>query len=217
MNDNLSDDQFCEFLTAAMRNANMVMKDGAAFYVWYGTKSTVNFIKSIETAGLSIKQNLIWVKNMFTLGRQDYQWRHEPCLYGWKEGTGHYFIDSRKNGTVFESKAPDFSSMSEEEMREMLQRIYADIKCDILHENKPLACDLHPTMKPVKLMQKLIHNSSKEGEIVLDLFCGSGSTLIACEQLGRKCYAMEYDPHYADVIVDRWEKETGKKAVLLNG
>ena len=215
LNDNLTDEQFVAFLTAAMQNAYAAMRDGAVFYVWYATRSTVSFTRAIEQSGLSIKQNLIWVKNVFTLGRQDYQWRHEPCFYGWKEGATHYFIDSRKNGTVFQSKIPDFAMMTEAEMREALTRIYADVKPDTLFENKPLVCDLHPTMKPVKLMKRLIHNSSKEDDIVLDLFGGSGSTLISCEELGRRCYCMEYDPHYADVIVERWEDRTGEKAVLL--
>lgn len=120
-----------------------------------------------------------------TLGRQDYQWRHEPCFYGWKEGGAHYFVDDRTQTTVLE-------------------------------EDKPLRNDLHPTMKPVKLLARLIQNSSKKSDVVLDLFGGSGSTLIACEQLDRRCYIMEIDPKYCDVIIKRWQKLTAQKAVIIN-
>lgn len=117
------------------------------------------------------------------MGRQDYQWRHEPILYGWKEGAGHYFVDNRKQSTVLEFDKPSRNAE-------------------------------HPTMKPIDLLVYLIKNSSKENDIILDLFGGSGSTLIAAEQIQRTCYTMELDPKYCDVIIKRWENLTGQKAIL---
>lgn len=213
INDNLEEKEFIEFLRKAMDNAKNVLRDGGAFYIWYAPSKTDMTFCGVKQAGLEVKQILIWVKSHFTLGRQDYQWQHEPCLYGWKEGAGHYFLDSRKQSTVIEDQVPDFSSMKKAEMEKLLREIYAEeIETDILREAKPAASDLHPTMKPVKLIARQIRNSSQPGENVLDLFGGSGTTLIACEQMDRKCFMMEYDPHYADVIVDRWEKMTGKTA-----
>lgn len=152
---------------------------------------------------------------MFILGNQDYQWKHEPCLYGWKDGAAHYFIDDRTQATVIEDKHQDFRKLKKEELVKMLEEIYADkISTTIIEENKPTINDLHPTMKPIKLLSRLIKNSSRIDECVVDLFGGSGSTLIACEQLSRPCYMMELDPKYCDVIVKRWETLTGKKAEL---
>ena len=149
------------------------------------------------------------------MGRQDYQWKHEPCLYGWKGGAAHYFKDDRSQTTVFDDKI-DLKKLKKDEMLQLLQEVFSEkIQTTVLYEDKPLRNDLHPTMKPVRLMGKLISNSTKEGEIVLDLFGGSGSTLIACEQLDRRCCIMELDPKYCDVIIDRWETFTGEKAILL--
>lgn len=151
------------------------------------------------------------------MGRQDYQWKHEPCLYGWKEGAAHYFIDSRRQTTVIED-AIDFEKLKKEEAIELLKQIFKDgISTTVIHENKPSTSELHPTMKPLKLLARLINNSSRENEIVLDVFGGSGSTLMACEQLNRKCYMMELDPFYVDTIIKRFEDYTGQKAVKING
>ena len=149
------------------------------------------------------------------LGRQDYQWRHEPCLYGWKEGEGHYFIYDRTQTTVFE-KLADFDKMSKDDAVKLLKKIYSEVPSTIIHENKPTHNNIHPTMKPVNLIARLIKNSSEKGDSVLDLFGGSGTTLIACEELGRKCYMMEYDPIYVDAIIERYEEYTGKKAKLIS-
>ena len=201
----------------AMTNAKNALREGGAFYVWYATRTTEQFLAGLKKAGLDVRQILIWVKSHFTLGRQDYQWQHEPCLYGWKDGAGHYFLDNRKQSTVIEDQLPDLSKMKKSEMEALLKEIYAEeIPTDVIHEAKPNVSELHPTMKPIKLIARQIRNSSQPGEKVLDLFGGSGTTLIACEQMDRKCFMMEFDPHYADVIVDRWEKMTGKKAVLVS-
>lgn len=152
--------------------------------MWYASKETLNFIQSIKDAGFCVRQQLIWNKNSLIIGRQDYQWKHEPCLYGWKEGAPHLWNSDRKQTTI--------------------------IDCE-----KPQRNDLHPTMKPVKLFDYLIKNSTKEGMLVLDLFSGSGTTLIACEQNGRSAYLMEKDVRYADAIIDRWEKLTNQKATKV--
>ena len=163
-----------------------------------------------------VKQCLIWVKNGINLGRQDYKWQHEPCLYGWKEGASHYFVDEFNHSTVIEDK-PNISKMTKEELKELVKELMEDnCSTTILREDKPVKNDLHPTMKPIKLLARQIKNSSKKGELVVDLFGGSGSTLITCEQLDRVCYMIEYDPKYADVIIQRYEELTGDKAVLLN-
>lgn len=215
-NDNMSDSQFRQFLKAAFLAAMGAMRPGAAFYIWHADSEGLNFRGACHDVGLQVRQCLIWVKNSLVLGRQDYQWRHEPCLYGWKDGAAHYFIDNRRQTTVIEDYVPDFNSMKKEEMKALLEEIYSDrISTTVIYEDKPKANDMHPTMKPIKLLARLIRNSSKPDEIVLDTFGGSGSTLMACEQLGRTCYTCELDPKYVDVIIKRWEDYTGEKAVLI--
>lgn len=216
-NDNMESGQFNEFLTAAFENMYQALKAGGSFYVWYAGLEHINFETSLNKAGFSVRQILIWNKNVFSFGRYDYHWKHEPCLYGWKDGASHYFIDDRTQSTVFEDKGIDIKKLKKAEAIKMLQDLMGDkISTTVINEDKPSVNDLHPTMKPIKLMARLIKNSSKIDETVLDLFGGSGSTLIACEQTQRKCYTMEYDEKYATVIVDRWEKLTGQKAIKLN-
>lgn len=212
-NDDMDEEGFREFLRKALAAAKSRMRPGAAFYIWHADNNSLIFRQTCREAGFDIRQNLIWVKNTFAMGRQDYQWRHEPCLYGWKEGAAHYFVDDRTQSTVYEDARPNFATMKKEEMRELLENIYADKESTtVLHEKKPTASVLHPTMKPVTLIARLIKNSTRKGDIVLDPFGGSGTTLITCEQLKRKCAMVELDPHYCDVIIDRWETLTGGKA-----
>lgn len=181
MNDNMVDEKFRAFLLDAFMAATDVMKPGAAFYIWHADSEGFNFRYAVKSADLLLKQCLIWNKNQLVMGRQDYQWKHEPCLYGWKDGGSHNWYSDRKQTTV-------------------------------LNFDKPLRNADHPTMKPVPLFGYLIQNSSKDGDIILDTFGGSGTTLIAAEQLNRRCFMMELDPHYCDVIIARWEKLTGNKA-----
>ena len=216
-NDDMGKSEFLEFLTQAFYNLNAALKPGGVFYVWFASREHINFETALLKNNLEVRQELIWNKNGLILGRQDYQWKHEPCLYGWKEGAPHYFFDDRTQTTVIEDKKPDIKKMKKEEMAKLLEEIYSDkISTTIINEDKPSVNDLHPTMKPIKLIARQVKNSSKIGERVLDLFGGSGSTLITCEQLDRECYTMEYDPIYVDVIIQRWENFTGKKAVLIN-
>lgn len=163
------------------------------------------------------RETLIWNKSQFTIGRQDYQWKHEPCFYGWKEGAPHYFINDRGYCTVIEEKAREYEAMTKAQLIKAVRDL---LKVDatpttIINEDKPTASKEHPMMKPVRLLARLIANSTRPGELVLDSFGGSGSTLIACEQLGRRANLMELDPKYVDVIIDRYEKLTGQKAELI--
>lgn len=180
-----NDDEFVEFLRKAFVTALDVLKPGCAFYVWFAQRQAENFLAAADKAGMTIRQTLIWAKSTFSLGRQDYQWKHEPCLYGWKDGASHRWFSDRKQTTVLEFEKPAHNAE-------------------------------HPTMKPVPLMAYEIRNSSRVGDTVLDSFGGSGSTLMACEQTGRKCVTMELDPHYCDVILKRWEDYTGQKAERIS-
>lgn len=216
-NDNMKSDDFGKFLTSAFRASEAVMREGAAFYVWFASVEHINFEQALNSVGLKVRQELVWNKNHFILGRQDYQWKHEPCLYGWKDGAAHYFVDARNNSSVIPDFAElDFDKMKKDEMKELLMRIYqSDIPTTVMDENKPTKDAEHPTMKPVRLFGYQMFNSSRKGEIVLDTFGCSGTTMIAAEQLGRKARLMELDPHYCDVIIARWEKLTQKKAVRI--
>lgn len=206
---------FREFLVAAFLAAKKNMKPGAAFYIWHADTESQNFKQAATDAGLDVRQVLIWNKASFTLGRQDYQWKHEPCLYGWKDGAAHYFTPERNIATVLGDEEVNIDKLTKDEARDLLHRMMDNLEPDVLFEKKPSRSEQHPTMKPVQLMARQIHNSTKPGEIVLDLFGGSGSTMIACEQLGRKCMMLELDPHYCDVIIERWETFTGRKAEKL--
>lgn len=215
-NDDMDRENFHYFLLRCFENAAEQLKTGGAFYVWYASRNVVEFSKALEEAELSVKQEIIWNKNSFTLGRQDYQWKHEPCLYGWKEGAAHYFINDRTQSTVIEDKI-DVDKLKKEELKKLVEELLAQKEnTTVIDEHKPLNNDLHPTMKPIRLLARLILNSSRKNEIVADFFGGSGSTLIACEQLDRRCFMMEYDPHYVDVIINRWEEYTGQKAIKIN-
>ncbi|MDR2513896.1 MAG: ParB N-terminal domain-containing protein [Christensenellaceae bacterium] len=181
-------------------------KPGAAAYVFHADSEGLNFRYAFQNAGFDLRQCLVWVKNALVLGRQDYQWRHEPILYGWKGGAAHYFTDDRTNTTVIEDEQPNLDKMKKPELLAYIKQYIraTEEHTTILRENKPTKSDEHPTMKPVSLVGRLINNSSKIGWITLDLFGGSGSTLMDCEQLQRTCYTMELDPRFCDVIVLRY-------------
>lgn len=158
------------------------------------------FITAMEQAGITYKQELVWVKNSLVLGGSKYQSMYEPCLFGCKGPSVKYWYGGRKNTSVIES----IDLMDEDELRAAVRALTEAEECDVIRENKTLKNDLHPTMKPVKLVAKLIKNSSREGDVVLDLFGGSGSTLMACEQLDRNACLMELDPKYVSVILQRY-------------
>ena len=206
----MPEEQFLALLFAAFSRMHEVMKPGTPFYIWHAETVGGAFRQATNQALGKVRQMLIWNKNSFTMGHQDYQWKHEACIYGWTDGGNHYFADDRTQATVIEDKRIDINKLKKEEMRELLLDIFSDkVSTTVIDENKPARNADHPTMKPLKLLARLIKNSSRQGDIVLDTFGGSGSTLITCEQLGRSCYTMELDPKYADVIVKRWLKFTG--------
>ena len=180
-NDSMGDDQFRQFLRDAYTAADTVMKAGAVFYIWHADSEGYNFRGAAKDAGWTVRQCLIWKKSSLVLGRQDYQWQHEACLYGWKDGAGHLWASDRKQTTILEF-------------------------------DKPARNGEHPTMKPVALFEYQLLNNTKGGDIVLDSFGGSGTTLIAAEKNGRVARLMELDPKYCDVIVKRWQDFTGKIA-----
>lgn len=184
-NDSMDDESFRQFLTNAFFAADSVMKKGAVFYIWHADSEGYNFRGACRDVGWTVRECLIWNKNQMVLGRQDYHWKHEPCLYGWKDGASHLWASDRKQTTVL-----DF--------------------------DKPQRNGVHPTMKPIALFDYQIKNNTKGNDIVLDLFGGSGTTIMACEQNGRRGYSMELDPRYVDVIIKRWEDFTGEKAVKIS-
>jgi len=185
-NDKMEDDTFYLFLYNAFQNMFKHTKLGGAIYVCHADTEGLNFRNAYKNAGFKLAECLIWVKNALVLGRQDYHWRHEPMLYGWKEGAAHFFIDDRSQDTIWEY-------------------------------NKPRKNEEHPTMKPLELVGKAISNSSRRHELVLDLFGGSGSTMIAADQLDRKSFIMELDEKFVDVIVKRYikHKESNEDCYLL--
>ena len=182
-NDSMGDDDFRQFLRDCYVAADAVMKPGAAFYIWHADLEGYNFRGAAKDANWKVRQCLIWKKSTLVMGRQDYHWKHEPCLYGWKDGAGHLWASDRKQTTILEF-------------------------------DKPRRNGEHPTMKPVDLFEYCLLNNTKGGDIVLDSFGGSGTTMIACEKNGRVGYIMELDPKYCDVIINRWQTLTGKEAVL---
>ena len=219
LNDDMQENDFISFLASALWNADRHMKAGAAYYIWYAGLHHIEFESAVRALeDFKLHEQLVWVKSHYAIGlNSDYQWMHECCLYGWKDGAAHYFTDSRAESTVIEDEAVKLSTMKKGDLIALCEKLLGQNQAGtVLRADKPNAADMHPTVKPQALIVPLIRDSSKRGWNVLDLFGGSGSTLIACEQTGRRCYMMELDPHYVDVIVARWEKLTGEKAVLLN-
>ena len=180
-NDSMGADEFRQFLRDAFVTADAVMKAGAVFYIWHADLEGYNFRGACMDAGWTVRQCLVWKKQAMVMGRQDYHWKHEPCLYGWKDGSAHLWAADRKQTTILEF-------------------------------DRPTSSTVHPTMKPVNLIEYQVLNNTKGSDVVLDLFGGSGSTLIACEKTGRQARLMELDPKYVDVIVRRWQEFTGKEA-----
>lgn len=185
-NDSMADDQFRQFLRDSYTAADTVMKPGAVFYIWFADVETYNFTGAARDAGWKVRQTLIWKKSSMILGRRDYHWQHEPCLYGWKDGAAHLWTADRKQTTILEF-------------------------------DKPSRNGDHPTMKPVALFEYQMLNNTQGGDKVLDSFGGSGTTLIAAEKNGRTAFLMELDPRFCDVIVERWQEFTGKRALREDG
>lgn len=185
-NDSMGNDDFYKFLYDFYSALTTAVKKGGAIYVWHASSEIINFGKAMVDAGWLLKQQLIWVKNSMVMGRQDYQWKHEPCLYGWLKGDSHKWYSDRKQTTVIEWDRPSRNGE-------------------------------HPTMKPIGLFSYQIENSSKQGDIVIDAFGGSGTTMVACEQIKRKARVIEFDPKYCQVIIDRMKKLDPSLVIKRNG
>ena len=220
-NDNMADDDFLKFLIAAFDMIEYALKPGGGFYICHADSEGLNFRKAVKAARLTLKQCLVWVKNSFVLGRQDYQWQHEPILYGWKDGAAHYFTADRSNSTVIEDlKTADIKKMTKSQLVEAVKKLIDECgngqtPTTVIRENKPSRNADHPTMKPIRLVARCIQNSSRRGEKVIDLFGGSGSTLVASEQLQRTAYLMELDPRFCDVIVLRYIQTFGNESQVF--
>jgi site-specific DNA-methyltransferase (adenine-specific) len=217
MNDKMDGDSFYQFLYDFYTALGAYTKAGGAWYVWHTDNERVNYTKAFEDANHKFSECLIWVKNSLVLGRLDYHKKHETCLYGWKEGAAHYFVDDRTKTTVIEDNV-NIAKLTKEQMKKMLTEILSDkTATTVLRADKPHKNIEHPTMKPILLIAPLIQNSSKQGWIVSDGFLGSGTTMVAAHQLNRKCYGMELDPKYCQVIVDRMLKLDPSLEVKRNG
>lgn len=215
-NDSMDDASFRQFLRDAFSVADQHLKPGGAFYIWHADSEGLNFRAAVKETGWLLKQNLVWVKNSIVLGRQDYQWKHEPCLYGWKDGASHYFVDNRTLATVIEEDEENLKEMTKGELISYIKTMQENSPTSIFYEDKPVRSDIHPTMKPLKLIARCVLNSNKKGERVLDSFNGGGSTLMVCEKTERIYYGMELDPVYVERTIKRWEEETGLKAEKIN-
>ena len=216
-NDKMDNNSFYQFMYDFYTVLASYTKKGGVWYIWYSEKEKQNFTSAFEDANLYLSQNLIWVKNNIVLGRMDYQPKHETCLYGWKPGAAHYFTDDRTKTTVIEDKI-DPKKLKKDELLKIVEEMFSEkTSTTILRADKPLKNDLHPTMKPILLLAPLIQNSSKNDEIVADGFLGSGSTMVAAHQLKRKCYGMELDTKYCQVIVDRMKKLDPDLVIKKNG
>jgi len=210
-NDDMGEEAFLAFLTKAFERMYEVTKEGGPIYVFHSDVHGQSFRKAFVDAGYMLKQMMVWVKDRLVLSRQDYHWIHEPIIYGWKPGAAHYWEGGRTQTTVIDEK-PDFREMKKEDLLQFVLGLYDTTT--VIREDRPGQSKEHPTMKPVKLVARLMQNSSPYQGIVLDPFGGSGSTLIAAHGLGRICYTIELDPRYADVIAKRFQEHTGIVPIL---
>jgi len=216
VNDDLRKEPLSIFLLKALTSAGQHIRKGGCIYVSHADVNTIEFRESLKGADFHISQTLIWVKNSAVMGRNDYNWRHEPILYGWKEGAAHFFcLDYSQNTVIDDQEDPD--EMLKEDLVALVKDLRDMVAESAIRVNRPTKADLHPTMKPIKLIAKMIRNSTDytKKERVLDMFGGSGSTLMAAEQTNRVAYLCELDPKYCDVIKMRWEQFTGGQGELL--
>ena len=224
LNDHMEGEQFGEFLRAVYDNAIAHMHPGAPAYIAHADTEGTAFRREFVAAGFYLASCLVWRKNSLVLGRADYHWMHEPILYGWKPGAAHRWYGERNKTTVHELGDPEISVMADGSVQisrgETTLVIRGEgievekVRGSVFFEEKPKRNAEHPTMKPVALIERMLLNSTKAGDVVLDLFGGSGSTLIAADRLGRSARLMELDPKFVDVIVERWQNLTGRTARL---
>jgi DNA modification methylase len=202
-NDNMSQDDFKQFMRDVYSTAYSITKYGGVAYIYHGENERATFTDEFVNAGFKFAQNLIWVKSSSIMSRQDYNWRHEPILYGWKEGAGHYYCQDFTQTTVIDEDRLNLNKLQRQELVNIIQNWKQQTNESVIYEDRTLHNDVHPTMKPLRLCAKLIQNSSQKDELVGDLFLGSGSTLIACIQTKRNCVGTELDPIYCQAIIDR--------------
>lgn len=214
----MSLDELYKMLVKAFTNLRTIAaKSDCSFYVTSPQGGEIGLMMMMmRDAGLPVRHNLIWVKNTacFSLGRLDYDYKHEPVFYTWTKS--HRFYGNYSTTVIDMSKEADIDKMSRAELKELLRAYIEEKPESVVYCDKPNKSTLHPTMKPIRLISRFVINSTQEGENVVDIFGGSGSTMIACEQLKRKCFTMEIDPHYVDVIIERWEAFTGQKAKKIS-
>jgi len=224
-NDDLDDGEFRDFLSGAYGCAFAALKPGASIYVAHADTEGLNFRATFRAAGFKLSGCLIWRKDSLVLGRSDYQWQHEPILYGWKPGSRHRWYGGRKLTTMIDLDQERMPFKRRDDGKYEIRMgdsvmvidgtaTIEELVPSVINEPKPKRSDGHPTMKPVALIERMLRNSARPGDIVLDLFGGSGSTLMAAERLGMCARLLELDPGYCDVIVARYEAYTGRKAVL---
>lgn len=217
MNDAQESAAFDRFLLRAFQGCNWAMKPGAVIYVTHADTERWAFTQAFETAELKLAQVLIWVKNSAVFGRQDYNWQHEPILYGWKEGAGHFFAGDFTLTTVIEDPAVDPAKLTAVPLRALVRELLEARRSTVIREDRPVKSELHPTMKPVALVQRMVEASSREEAVLFDPFGGSGTTLITAEKTNRRAFLLELDPRYADVIIRRWQEFTGRDARHATG
>lgn len=205
-NDAMGEEEFARFLRAAFASAFARTREGGVAYVFHADTRGEAFRREFAAAGFTLRQCLVWIKDAFVLGRQDYHRQHEPILYGWKPGCAHAWYGARSRSTVLDDD-PNLEALPDGGDAALLRELREETTA--LREPRPRANAEHPTMKPVRLVGRLIQNSTLRGETVLDPCGGSGSALAACEHLGRRCRTVEFDPRYCDAIVARWHLLTG--------
>jgi DNA modification methylase len=223
-NDDMDDKAFFDFLLAAFASAWAWMKPGAAIYVAHADTEGLNFRGAFRGAGFKLSGCIIWRKDSLVLGRSDYQWQHEPILYGWKRGSAHRWYGGRKQTTEMDlGEHSPFVRLEDgryqitvgnQTMIVAADAAVEEVVPSVIRVEKPKKSALHPTMKPVELIERMLRHNARPGDLVLDPFGGSGSTLIAADRLGMCARLVELDPGYADVIVQRWEDWSGRKAEI---
>lgn len=226
LNDNMAGAAFRDFLGRAFAALYEVLADGAAVYIAHSETEGFAFRDAFQAVGFKLAGCLIWRKNVHVLGRSDYHWQHEPILYGWKPTGRHAWFGGRRQTTLLEA-LPGAVLLDDGRVQipagdDVYLVSGQDLSVEIapgsiISVDKPTRSDAHPTMKPVALLERFIRNSSRPGGLVIDPFGGSGSTLMACEGLGRSCRTLELDPRFCDVIVRRWQDHTGRVATHPDG
>jgi DNA modification methylase len=184
-------EEFEKFLTDAFVNAKRYLQNNAAWYTWHASATAESFRRAWESTGIRYHQTVVWIKPTFVLGFSLWNWRYEPCLVGWQEGHKPLVIT--------------------------IEGEYSNV-WEVDWEGKARCVDsVHPTQKPVRLFELPLLKHTKRGDVCLESFSGSGSQIIAAEKLGRRCFAMELEPKFCDVAIERWERRTGQKAELVRG